>query len=262
VPGKRLLIVVPYRDREAHLAQFVSHLRAYFARDKADRTIDYRVLVVEQEAGLPFNAGALKNAGFALGAEQSDYACFHDVDYLPVWADYSWVDVPTPLVWHGAQVRPVAPGESRLYLRHDLAKFFGACVLVPNDLVRRANGYANAYWGWGYEDEDFRARFLALGIEPGRRRGTYLPLDHRNAGFDTAGKPRAIAAVNQRLFEARQARGMAMADDGLSTLRYEVLERAPIPDARPERSATWERVKVRLGHAPSPEQLAALADGG
>ncbi|HEX4882565.1 MAG TPA: galactosyltransferase-related protein [Casimicrobiaceae bacterium] len=257
--GRRLLVVVPYRDRAAHLKQFVPHLRAYFARDKADRSIDYRVLVVEQEAGLPFNAGALKNAGFLLAGADAEYTCFHDIDYLPVWSDYSWADAPTPLVWHGAQVRPVAPGESTLFLRHDLEKFFGACVLVPNALVQRVNGYANAYWGWGYEDEDFRARFLALGIQPGRRRGTYMPLDHRNAGFDAAGKPRAIAAVNQRLFERRQAEGMAMATDGLSTLRFEVLDRRPIPDAKPERPATWEIARVRLRHAPTPEQAEALA---
>jgi hypothetical protein len=259
VPDKRLLIVVPFRDREPHLRRFVPHLRAYFARDKADRAIDYRVIVVEQEAGLPFNAGALKNVGFLLGADDSDYTCFHDVDYLPVWADYSWVDVPTPLVWHGAEVRPVAPGESGLYLRHDLAKFFGACVLVPNDLVRRVNGYANAYWGWGYEDEDFRARFVALGIAPGRRQGTFMPLDHRNAGFDAAGKPNAMAEVNRQIFERRRDAGMAMAGDGLSSVRFEVLDRQPMSDPKPERPAPWERVKVRLAMTPAPEQLAAFA---
>ena len=45
---KRLAIIVPYRDRKQHLDQFVPHMRAYFARDKLGKDIDYRVLIVEQ----------------------------------------------------------------------------------------------------------------------------------------------------------------------------------------------------------------------
>lgn len=51
----RLHIVVPYRDREAHLRQFVPWVSAYF--DRLVPRIDYRVTIVEQEAGLPFNRG-------------------------------------------------------------------------------------------------------------------------------------------------------------------------------------------------------------
>ena len=49
---KRLNVVVPYRDREAHLNVFVPLVRAYFARDKIDKDIPYRVVIVEQEKGL------------------------------------------------------------------------------------------------------------------------------------------------------------------------------------------------------------------
>ena len=56
----------PIGNREAQLRQFASHVRAYFARDKADRNIPYRMLIIEQEPGLPFNAGALNNIGFSL----------------------------------------------------------------------------------------------------------------------------------------------------------------------------------------------------
>jgi len=255
----RLLIVVPYRDRAVHLAEFVPHVRAYFARDKLDRAIDYRVLVVEQTPGLPFNGGALKNAGFLIGASESDYTCFHDVDYLPIWADYSWVDVPTPLVWHGAEVRPVAPGQSNCYVRHDLRRFFGAAVIVPNEALRTANGYSNLYWGWGYEDEDLKARFLAAGIALGRRKGTYRALDHVNAGYLATGKPSAIAEANRAFFEARQAAGIATASDGLSTAAFDIVERKRLADPQPERDAAWEIVTVSLHGRPSAAQARALA---
>jgi len=80
----RLGIVVPFRDRQEHLASFLPHLVAYFERDKADKHIDVRVLIVEQPQGLPFNRGLLINIGFAMPKPEIDYACFHDVDYLPI----------------------------------------------------------------------------------------------------------------------------------------------------------------------------------
>jgi hypothetical protein len=167
---RRLNVVVPYRNRETHFRQFVSHVRAYFARDKADRNIPYRVTIVEQEPGLPLNAGALKNIGFSLGNEETDYTCFHDIDYLPVWADYSWVEQPTPILWHGAETRPIAPGRSPARVKLNLEKFFGGVVLVPNDVFLRAGGYSNDYWGWGYEDVDLRTRFdvARIGIGGGK----------------------------------------------------------------------------------------------
>jgi hypothetical protein len=216
------------------------------------------VLIIEQEQDLPFNAGALKNVGFVLGEAQSDYTCFHDIDYLPVWADYSWPDAPTPLVWFGAETRPVARGQSNYYVHHDLAQFFGAVLLVPNDLFRAVDGYSNEYWGWGYEDWDLKFRFLARGIALGRRKGTYRALDHVNAGYDLQGKPRAIAEANRLLFEAKRVTPMASGHDGLSTAPFEVVSRAPVPDSQPERAAPWEFVKVRLLGRPRMEQTLAI----
>jgi hypothetical protein len=37
--GRRLAIIVPYRDRSQHLATFVPHIVAYFERDKLDKQI-------------------------------------------------------------------------------------------------------------------------------------------------------------------------------------------------------------------------------
>jgi len=143
---KRLNVVVPYRERQAHLKAFVPLLRAYFARDKIDHVIPYRVFIVEQESDLPFNRGAIKNIGFVLGREESDYTCFHDIDYLPVWADYSWSDTPAAIVWHGAETRLWSLKHPGRRLGHKIEDFFGGVVLTPNALFERVNGYANTYW--------------------------------------------------------------------------------------------------------------------
>lgn len=255
----RLAIVVPYRDRAAHLQQFIGHASTYFARDVLARSIDYRVVVAEQEPGLPFNKGALVNAAFQLVEPDCDYFCLHDVDYLPIWADYSWPDVPMPIVWYGAEARPVAPGRSAAGVVHDLDNFFGAAVLIPNEQFRRIDGMANDYWGWGIEDGDLRARFLAAGIQPGRRRGTFTALDHDSNGYFPDASPKPIGQVNGKLFDRRWAAGAAPVADGLSTLRAEILQRTPIEGVSAERPAAWERVLIRLHHTPSAEHLAALA---
>jgi hypothetical protein len=255
---RRLNVVVPYRNRETHFRQFVSHVRAYFARDKADRNIPYRVTIVEQEPGLPLNAGALKNIGFSLGNEETDYTCFHDIDYLPVWADYSWVEQPTPILWHGAETRPIAPGRSPARVKLNLEKFFGGVVLVPNDVFLRAGGYSNDYWGWGYEDVDLRTRFDVARIGIGRRKGTFTALDHDSDAFTLDGKHSEISAINRKTYEANWAGSDARRRGGLSTLDFVISSHREIPEAdRPERAASWEIVTVRLNMQPSPAQIAA-----
>ena len=64
--SKRLAIVVPYRDRAQHLAQFVPHMIMYFERDKLDRQIAVTINIIEQTPGAPFSRGRLGNAGFLL----------------------------------------------------------------------------------------------------------------------------------------------------------------------------------------------------
>ncbi len=248
---KRLTIVVPYRDRALHLDTFIQHMRVYFARDVLSRTIPYRVLIVEQEAGMPFNRGAIKNVGFELGQKYGDYTCFNDVDYLPIWADYSWSDLPSAIVWYGAETRPIAPGRSGSVVNHDLDRFFGAAVLVPNDLFQQVDGYSNEFWGWGYEDEDLKRRFQAASIRTERRRGTFVALDHDNEGYLVDASPSPINHVNSRILEKRWGTGGHRPADGLSTLRFAIVQRREIPDA--ERGAPWEIVKVRLDMKPSAE---------
>src|SRR5262249_18643313 len=213
--------------------------------DKIDRATPYRVLIIEQEDGLPFNRGALKNIGFKLGCDDSDYTCFHDVDYLPIWADYSWVDVPSAIAWYGAEATLIAPGRSSEVVIPNLYTFFGGVLLVPNGSFAQVNGYSNDYWGWGYEDEDLVRRFKAAGIATGRRKGTFTPLHHDNEGFQLGGAPTPAAALNARLFKKRWATGASPPPDGLSNLAFQILNKRNLPEGPAvERSAPWEIVTV------------------
>jgi hypothetical protein len=249
---KRLNIVVPYRDREAHLKQLIPGLSLYFERDKADRNIPYQVLVIEQENGQPFNRGALKNIGFLLGRDYGDYTCFHDVDYIPIWADYSWPEHPVSIVWYGAEYRPFRVNASSGMIQQDMSRYYGGVVLVPNDDFARVNGFSNTYWGWGYEDLDLKNRLERAGIVMGRRKGTFRALHHDHDAYDDKGALNAAARANADLFTSRSLADGGLPEDGLSTLAFEIVKRRVLQydGPKPERLASWEMITVRLGIAP------------
>ncbi len=146
--ARRLAIIVPYRNRAEHLARFLPHMVTYFERDKLDRAIDYSIHIVEQVGNLPFNRGALLNAGFRIARDGADYFCFHDVDYLPIWADYSYVERPTRLVWHGLDPQT------------DYRAFMGAVVALNRAELRA--------------DQRLQQRLLGLGLR-GRRPAHAVP---------------------------------------------------------------------------------------
>ena len=224
--ARRLAIVVPYRDRTEHLARFLPHMVTYFQRDKLDCAIDYSIHIVEQLGRLPFNRGALKNAGFRIACDAAEYFCFHDVDYLPMWADYSYVERPTRLVWHGLDPQT------------DYRAFMGAVVALNRGDFERINGYSNDYWGWGYEDDDLRTRCQVAGLELAFRDGTYTNLPHVHQGFNADATPTTEAQANARTFAAKVVAGAAVfRREGLSTLAFTV-----------EESVTWLRNGVPQAH--------------
>ena len=214
--NKCLAIIVPYRDRAEHLGKFVPHLATYFQRDKLDRHIAFSLHVVEQSGTAIFNRGRLRNCGYALARDGADYVCFHDVDYLPLWADYSWSARPARLAWHGLTL-PEDP------------EFFSApwfCSIRPRSSMSTAI-----------------RTLLGMGL---RRRGTGPPLPSGGTWFRQKRRYLSGAGASAcRLHRSRRAHRRGRADgcgflqrrsrlaefmycDGLSNLKFELLEKRPI----------------------------------
>jgi hypothetical protein len=188
----------------------------YFRHDKLDRTIPWTLHVVEQADTRPFNRGALLNAGFMLAADNADYVCMHDVDLLPIWADYAWPDVPARLALHGL-------GKQHRYF------YFGGATAVSVADFRALNGFSNGYWGWGYEDYDLRLRILASGLGIEARDGLYLALPHERNGKQADGGESEAATRNRLRFESLHGAGFkAWRDDGLNSLQLQVLTSVPL----------------------------------
>jgi hypothetical protein len=213
---RRLAIVVPYRDRAEHLAKFIPHMLTYFQRDKLDRQIAVTINIIEQFGNAPFSRGRLGNCGFLLTRDTSDYICIHDVDYLPMWADYSWSPNPARLIWHG------------LTLKEDWNNFFGAVSLLDNSVFEKANGFPNCYWGWGPEDRELGFRCRIQGFDFERRDGTYIPLPHTQAGFSAQGVWTDEARRTNGLYSKREPNLRTLLDqDGVNTLQFRLVDKKP-----------------------------------
>lgn len=151
VKSPKLAIIVPYRDREEHLARFVPHMDDFLSK------IEHKIFVIEQGDDKPFNRGWLLNIGFDIAKKQGyDYFCFHDVDMLPEdkSCDYSWVDKPTHL----------ASRLSKFNYRLVYPEYIGGVSLINKEHFEWINGFSNSYWGWGFEDDDFLYRCRQGGV--------------------------------------------------------------------------------------------------
>ena len=140
-------IVVPYRNRRAHLNQFIPSISAHLIKQE----IPYEIIVVEQADEKPFNRGKLLNIGVEKAKKLGcTYIALHDVDMLPIDADYSYVNRPTHLATNFVSDE----GERRVIFD----SYFGGVTLFPIMDYYKINGYSNEYWGWGYEDDDLLFR--------------------------------------------------------------------------------------------------------
>ncbi|KAK7494836.1 hypothetical protein BaRGS_00013963, partial [Batillaria attramentaria] len=77
----RLAVIIPYRDRLAHLTVLLAHLLPILKRQQ----LHFRIFVVEQEGNLTFNKGRIMNAAFKEALKMFNVQCavFHDVDLIP-----------------------------------------------------------------------------------------------------------------------------------------------------------------------------------
>jgi len=197
---KKLCIVVPYRDRQSHLDEFLP----YMQNTLNGQDIEYHILVVEQEDGKSFNRAKLLNVGYDYAKTDYDYYCFHDVDMLPLDSDYEYCETPTHLAAAAEQFNWALP----------YPQYFGGVTIFNNESFALINGYSNEYWGWGAEDDDVYRRVIQKGLSPHRKNGRYRSLHHE----------RHIPE-----FEYRQninylnISGSLIDTDGLNTLTYNIL---------------------------------------
>lgn len=157
-----MAIVVPYRDRLKHLKLFVPFMHKFLTGMKHD------IFIVHQIDNRPFNRAKLLNVGFQVAGKNYDYMATHDIDMLPITADYSFPTRPCH----------VATAVEQFGYKLPFKTYFGGVVLFnANDFVS-LNGYSNNFWGWGGEDDEMFRHIVNAGITIERRVGRFKSLPH------------------------------------------------------------------------------------
>ena len=146
--GKKLGVIVPYRERDEHLKIFRKEIKKAL---KA-QGIDYNLIVIQQDNAKLFNRGMLLNIGYLYAQElyKCDYVVFHDVDMIPKDVDYSYSDIPLHL----------ATNFSSSKNNEVFDQYFGGVTMFPTEAFDKINGYSNKYWGWGFEDNELLFRCI------------------------------------------------------------------------------------------------------
>jgi predicted glycosyltransferase involved in capsule biosynthesis len=198
-----LNIIIPYRDREEHLNIFIKEISDFIK-------FDYKITVVEQLNDKPFNRAKLLNIGFDINKENG-YFCFHDVDMIPIEADYSYPEEPIHMATNASQFDYNLPFND----------YYGGVNLFNKEDFIKVNGYSNDYWGWGIEDDDLLKRVYRSGFKLIRRKGVYKSLDHKKSEPNHENRPTSLSKYYSN-YDFR--------NDGLSNLKYDVLEEKIIND--------------------------------
>lgn len=150
----KIIFIVPYRNREAHLENFKNHMQMVMEDYPAD---SYRYMFVHQQDTREFNRGAMKNIGFIVASQlyPNDYKnitfVFNDVDNMPAQKN----------------MLPYATTSGVIKHFYGYNYTLGGIISVLGSDFERIGGFPN-FWGWGYEDNLLQQRALEAGIHINR----------------------------------------------------------------------------------------------
>lgn len=213
--GKKLTVIIPFRNRDEHLAA----LRPALEAQLDGQHIDYRILVVEQAGDGIFNKARLINTGILHAADDSDYYCIHDVDNIPVNADYRCPSLPLRLV---TKLQTTHRRETE-YKDH----YFSGAITFRKEHAFAANGLSNQYWGWGKEDDDFFFRLLMQGLCCfADYQGVYRDLANPQSQHFTKATQKRVSpqlSANRHRRNSMLRLQLDPARDGLNSLTYSIL---------------------------------------
>lgn len=182
-----MTIIIPYRNRQQQLEQFLPHMRAYLPGAK--------IIIVEQADEKPFNRGKLLNVGFLESGRDTHYV-FHDIDMLPISVDYAPNRGVTQLAGSKIQLRD----------------YLGGVTMFDHDTFKRVGGYHNDYFHRA-EDNCMRFNLKRLKIPVLELHGTFKELPHPRKA------PEFIAALWEKAQLPRNVQ------DQLGVCEYHVIEK-------------------------------------
>ncbi|XP_030386966.1 beta-1,4-N-acetylgalactosaminyltransferase bre-4 [Scaptodrosophila lebanonensis] len=203
IPKDHVAIVVPFRDRYAHLSTFIRNIHPFLMKQR----IAYRIFIVEQTNGKPFNRAAMMNIGYleALKLYQWDCFIFHDVDLLPL-DDRNLYNCPR-------QPRHMSVAIDTLKFKLPYRSIFGGVSAMTRQHFQAVNGFSNSFFGWGGEDDDMSNRLKHANLFISRypiNIARYMMLKHQKE------------KANPKRYENLQNGISKIEMDGINSIKYEV----------------------------------------
>ncbi|XP_061719124.1 beta-1,4-N-acetylgalactosaminyltransferase bre-4-like [Cydia pomonella] len=203
----KVAIIVPYRDRQQHLAIFLNHMHPFLMKQQ----IEYGIFIVEQEGTHEFNRAKLMNVGFVESQKQKagGWQCFifHDIDLLPL-DQRNMYSCPR-------QPRHMSASIDKLNFKLPYEDIFGGVSALTLEQFQKVNGFSNRYWGWGGEDDDMAYRLKKMNYHVARYKmsiARYAMLNHKKSN------------PNPKRYQLLSQTSKTFKKDGLSTLEYVLVE--------------------------------------
>uniref|UniRef100_A0AAY4CV32 Beta-1,4-galactosyltransferase n=1 Tax=Denticeps clupeoides TaxID=299321 RepID=A0AAY4CV32_9TELE len=175
VPRWKVAILIPFRNRHEHLPILFRHLIPALQRQR----LQFAFYIVEQRGNEPFNRAMLFNVGFKESMKDLDWDCviFHDVDHI-LENDRNYYGC-------GEMPRHFAVKLNKYSYMLPYPEFFGGVSGLTVEQFRNINGFPNAFWGWGGEDDDLwhRVQFAGYTVSrPPGELGRYMSIPHHHRG--------------------------------------------------------------------------------
>ncbi|ESO87263.1 hypothetical protein LOTGIDRAFT_107097, partial [Lottia gigantea] len=213
-------ILVPYRDRQAHLKIFLQNIHPFLQKQQ----IDYSIYIIEMVSGVKFNRAMLFNIGYVESSKLYNHTCFifHDVDLVPE----NDLNIYSCSEDHP---RHMSVAIDKMHYKLPYNQIFGGASAMTKDQFELVNGFSNLYFGWGGEDDDMYNRIVHNKMNIIRFSSAvarYKMLSHAKDSPNP---------VRSRLLKQSDRR---FKTDGLNSLDYEVLKISK------RQLYTWILVKV------------------
>lgn len=153
--------------------------RSPFAEQRRQSGLCLRNDLLLQAGTQPFNRAMLFNVGFQEAMKDLDWDCliFHDVDHIPE-SDRNYYGC-------GQMPRHFATKLDKYMYLLPYTEFFGGVSGLTVEQFRKINGFPNAFWGWGGEDDDLWNRVQNAGYSVSRPEGDtgkYKSIPHHHRG--------------------------------------------------------------------------------
>lgn len=207
-------IVIPFRDREEHLAILLRQLHPILYRNN----LHYRIFVIEQSDNYTFNRAKLMNVGYREAGKYFPYSCFvfHDVDLIPENDRINYACKHSPM--------HLSVGIDKFRYILTYAELFGGIEMFLSQDFKRINGFSNSFWNWGAEDDNLYRRCKKHNLTIHRQSiqiARYTMLKHHDNRDDAVPHDVRASFLRNSL--------NYFAQDGLGNLQYDVIDRIEHP---------------------------------